>query len=494
MCNHKLEEYVQILAILLQSNPMSKIIKHLLVCYVTMMLSLLSFGQPEPPTDLQLEELRVWLQENWHDGYHDGLGYNQARMQMYGYIDNFDGLIECVYTRFTQDGGYVTYPNPINAEHIVPQSFFGSTEPMKSDIYILKPCHGNANSSRGNYPYGEVNDAQAQWYGVIDNTYISQGNMPSNHELWSERSKNIWEPREDQKGNIARSIFYFYTMYPETVGDISQCGDPETLYQWHLNDPVDTEEQDRNDKIESQQGNRNPYVDYPDLVWDAWFWEEAAVDTDGPVITGESVIYLDCTEYPNSDIYVTTTDESDPVTITFFDEELAEGCDYEILRTYVATDILGNTSSFTQVIYIMDITPPYFEVFEDSIIVDCSSDELELPMLEANDLCSSVTISMFESIIGDGCPFAHQIIRTFTAIDACGNTSTINQTVIVNEYNPPAGCSSDLNIDGYVTVEDILLALSEFGCDSGCNYDIDDDGIVGVNDILGILADFGSAC
>ncbi len=158
---------------------------------------------------------------------------------MYGYIDNFDGLIECVYTRFTQDGGYVTYPNPINAEHIVPQSFFGGTEPMKSDIYILKPCHGNANSSRGNYPYGEVNDAQAQWYGVIDNTYTSQGNMPSNHELWSERSNNVWEPREDQKGNIARSIFYFYTMYSETVGDISEIGNPETLYQWHLDDPVD---------------------------------------------------------------------------------------------------------------------------------------------------------------------------------------------------------------------------------------------------------------
>ena len=71
---------------------------------------------------------------------------------MYGYIDNEDGMIECVYTGFTQEGGYVTYPNPINAEHLVPQSFFSSAEPMKSDIYILKPCHGNANSSRSNNP------------------------------------------------------------------------------------------------------------------------------------------------------------------------------------------------------------------------------------------------------------------------------------------------------------------------------------------------------
>ena len=54
-------------------------------------------------------------------------------------------------------------------------------------------------------------------------------------------------------------------MYPDEVGDISQIGDPETLYQWHLDDPVDSEELDRNDKVETHQGNRNPYVDYPDL-------------------------------------------------------------------------------------------------------------------------------------------------------------------------------------------------------------------------------------
>ena len=161
-----------------------------------------SYAQTVPPSDIQLDELRVWLKANWYDGYHDQLGYNEARRQMYGYVDNFGGMISCVYTGFTQEGGYVTYPNPINAEHIVPQSFFGSSEPMKSDIYILKPCHGNANSARSNYPYGEVSDSQAQWYGVVNNTYTSQSNMPSNADEWSERSGSVWEPKEEFKGNI----------------------------------------------------------------------------------------------------------------------------------------------------------------------------------------------------------------------------------------------------------------------------------------------------
>ena len=166
------------------------------------LLTAIAIAQAEPPSDIQLDDLRSWLQENWHDGYHDALGYNQARMQMYGFIDNFDDEIECVYTGFTQDGGYVTYPNPINAEHIVPQSFFGSAEPMKSDIFILRPCHGNANSARSNNPFGEVNDGSAQWFGIIGNTYTSQGNMPANHELWSEKSGGTWEPREEHKGDI----------------------------------------------------------------------------------------------------------------------------------------------------------------------------------------------------------------------------------------------------------------------------------------------------
>ena len=133
-----------------------------------------AFAQPNPPSGIYLNDLRTWLKNNWYEGEHDQLGYNEARRQMYGYTDILsNGNVECIYTSFQQPGGFVTYPNPINAEHIVPQSFFGADEPMRSDIYILRPCHGNANSSRSNDPFGEVNDNQAQWYGAVSYTHLT---------------------------------------------------------------------------------------------------------------------------------------------------------------------------------------------------------------------------------------------------------------------------------------------------------------------------------
>ena len=40
----------------------------------------------------------------------------------------------------------------------------------------------------------------------------------------------------------------------------------DTLIQWHLDDPVDAFEMRRNDRIEYHQGNRNPFIDYPELL------------------------------------------------------------------------------------------------------------------------------------------------------------------------------------------------------------------------------------
>ena len=55
-------------------------------------------------------------------------------------------------------------------------------------------------------------------------------------------------------------------------------------------------------------------------------------------------------------------------------------------------------------------------------------------------------------------------------------------------------CPEDLNSDGYITTQDLLLILSEFGCTSSCEYDITQDNYVAVDDVLQILSGFGNVC
>lgn len=228
-------------------------------------------AQTPPPSNLSGSALRTWYKQNYHDGKHITLSYSTARMYMYNYIDNKNNTITGVYSGFVQPwtyGGTGTNPAPINCEHTVPQSFFGQAAPMVSDIHHLFPTYGSWNSVRSNYPFAEINDSQTEKWMVNSS---QQTSIPSsNINAYSEYAAQKFEPREDQKGNTARAIFYFYTMYPTQAGSMSQVGDINVLYQWHLSDPVDAAELDRNNKIEQYQGDRNPYIDYPQTVALAW--------------------------------------------------------------------------------------------------------------------------------------------------------------------------------------------------------------------------------
>lgn len=228
-------------------------------------------AQTAPPSNLSGSSLRSWYKTNWYSGKHKSLGYSNARRQIYNYIDNKNNQIKGVYSGYTKPwtyGGTGTNPSPINCEHTVPQSYFGKSNPMRSDIHHLFPTYGNWNSTRSNHPFAEIPDNQTvKWM----RNASSQSNIPSsNIDEYSEYANSKFEPREDHKGNVARAIFYFYTMYPTQAGNISRIGNINTLYQWHLNDPVDDAERKRNDDVEKAQGNRNPYIDYPNTVAIAW--------------------------------------------------------------------------------------------------------------------------------------------------------------------------------------------------------------------------------
>ncbi|GAA3953579.1 endonuclease [Hymenobacter algoricola] len=232
-----------------------------------------------PPTTLQGQTLKTWLVQNWYDGKRVDLGYDRARGKMYNYVDVYNGQLTCVYSGYsvpkTLDSTATSTSNVgrLNCEHSIPQSWFNEVSRMKADIHHLYPTYDTWNSNRGSDPFGEIADASTQLWmrGTVAQAAIPAANI----DEWSEDTNTMFEPREDHKGNLARAAFYFYTMHQGQSFDpgkevIAALADLNTLYQWHLGDPVDARERERNRRAAKSQGNFNPYIAYPDLVARAW--------------------------------------------------------------------------------------------------------------------------------------------------------------------------------------------------------------------------------
>ena len=211
------------------------------------------------------------------------LGYNTCRDIMYSEIDIQEGnQLTGVYSGYTitldlsQDPSTNAYEQGINCEHTFPQSMYSGTEPMKSDMHHLFPTKSNVNSSRGNDPFEEIPDGNTDiWY---RNEY-SQTNIPSEYldeyaEKYnpSNQSDERFEPREIQKGNTARAMFYFYAMYSEVANDEFWELQKESMMDWHSYDEADEVETERTWEIaEYQDGLPNPFVIDSTLARRIWY-------------------------------------------------------------------------------------------------------------------------------------------------------------------------------------------------------------------------------
>jgi len=142
----------------------------------------------------------------------------------------------------------------VNAEHLWPQSYFNSALPMVADLHHLAPTFATPNSRRGNLKFAEVSRPSYS---------TSSGSM---------LGKEGFEPSDAVKGNAARAMFYFIVRYSDR--DIRQgmnynsfwTRNVPMLLKWHRQDPPDAAERRRNDRVEGFQGNRNPFIDNPELA------------------------------------------------------------------------------------------------------------------------------------------------------------------------------------------------------------------------------------
>ena len=82
---------------------------------------------------------------------------------------------------------------------------------------------------------------------------------------------------------------------------------------------------------------------------------------------------------------------------------------------------------------------------------------------------------------------------TEDGVDVWDDVTGMNRLGVVIAKGPQP-CYSDINLDGVVGVDDLLLLLGDFGCQLGCIQDLDDDDVVTISDLLVMLGEFGSMC
>lgn len=197
---------------------------------------------------------------------HKSFSYKQARRYLFGHLhlekESGAYFVQDVYCEQKISSEFGVGPNQIpdykviNCEHTWPQSRFNnsmSINAQKTDLHHLFPTDSRANSSRSNILFGEVRGRD-----VHENCSSSQRGQ----DVISRGTS--FEPPPTHRGNVARALFYFSVRYKTPISQ-----DEEThLRKWHLDDPVDQDESDRNENIYELQGNRNPFIDEPSAVDD----------------------------------------------------------------------------------------------------------------------------------------------------------------------------------------------------------------------------------
>lgn len=198
-------------------------------------------------------------------GAHKTLGYNEGRKLSYNNVECANNEMTLIYVStpypWTCGSNKMPSSTDVNAEHIVPQSTFDKKEPMKSDIHHLFASPSKINNMRGNLPYGELDRNTCKYW---CNKNQCQNSKPSNPAEYDCISATNFMPIDQDKGRVARAIFYFYTVYDQY--DISSKFDVALLKKCNSNNPPQEFEIARNDRANKTQGNRNPYIDDFTLV------------------------------------------------------------------------------------------------------------------------------------------------------------------------------------------------------------------------------------
>lgn len=215
----------------------------------------------------------------------------------------------CVLDRFSVNrtkfpADQYSAPSNMSICHVVDLSWWKSTY-ENHDMYNIVPCNIDVPSLKRDYMPGEI----------VDTIYAN--------EMWATGwiyinsiPLNVYSPPKGYEGDFARIVMYMATIYPASrwegqgINFFADDAYPtlngyskRLLLQWHALDPVSDVERRRNDVIASVQYNRNPFVDYPQLV--DYIWGEKSLEPYKPEQGEEQEVI----KTPLQAIYSLSTDE-----------------------------------------------------------------------------------------------------------------------------------------------------------------------------------------
>lgn len=190
---------------------------------------------------------------------------------------------ECIWDMYSTTKRYFPIKGGsaagMDIEHSLPKSWWGGYENNAyTDLYHLNPADRVANNNKSNYPPGILNDSNK-----VNNGIFFMGKDTT----WNDYAFSVID---EYKGDFARAYFYIATAYHNMQWDTSYSkyvtNDSyltftpylvEVLLQWHRIDPVSEKEINRLNAISSIQHNRNPFIEYPELV--EYIWGEKQGET-----------------------------------------------------------------------------------------------------------------------------------------------------------------------------------------------------------------------
>ena len=191
-----------------------------------------------------------------------------------GCLDNEDQVFD-MYS--TEEFYFSKHPtSAMNKEHVVPQSWWGKGAKygIYTDLFNVYPSEQRANSAKSNYPVGIVDSDTS-----FKNERCKVGTSKN-----SGGAGKVFEPCDEFKGDFARIYFYDATCYQNVNWESNAAAFHKgvntyptleswilpILLEWNRKDPPSEWEKVRNERVFAEQGNRNAFIDFPQLAEYIW--------------------------------------------------------------------------------------------------------------------------------------------------------------------------------------------------------------------------------